>query len=511
MYRGGNWNNGASAGVFYLNGNNSRGNANTNFGFRAALALFVYFLRAKAQQKHQGKRDAFPGRQGQRYTLVLLCRWRPPGTPSKPRRLAVVCYAGRRGDPDPAAWRPQRKDLAEECHNAGHNYDNTRRNEDMDPRNQPSLLERIYSWENLLDAYHEAASEKWYRNDVTAFAANLEENLISIQNDLIWHTYKVGRYRQFYVHEPKKRLVMALGFRDRVVQWAIYLQTNQHLDNGMIYHSYGCRVGKGTTRAADRLQYWCTLVDRKPGKWYYLKLDVSKYFYRVDHRVLLDILRRKFPNEDGYLWLMETIINCDHTPFGLPPGKSADEIPPSERLFEVGMPIGNLTSQLLANVCLNELDQYIKHELKAHFYDRYMDDMALLYPDAATLNRWRAAIEKYLNEVLHLELNSKTTIGLVKHGITFVGCRIYPGYRKPTAQSVKKMKARMRYIAKEYEAGLIDFDAVDATMQSYFGLMGHCSTHGLQKWIEKNIIFKRKEMADIELPQEVTQWELNQF
>lgn len=212
-----------------------------------------------------------------------------------------------------------------------------------------------------------------------------------------------------------------------------------------------------------------------------------------------------------YLWLMETIINCDHTPFGLPPGKSADEIPPSERLFEVGMPIGNLTSQLLANVCLNELDQYIKHELKAHFYDRYMDDMALLYPDAATLNRWRAAIEKYLNEVLHLELNSKTTIGLVKHGITFVGCRIYPGYRKPTAQSVKKMKARMRYIAKEYEAGLIDFDAVDATMQSYFGLMSHCSTHGLQKWIEKNIIFKRKEMADIELPQEVTQWELNQF
>ena len=97
IYRGGYWNNGANAGVFYLNGNNSRSNVNTNIGFRAALALFVYFLRAKAQQKHQGKRDAFPGRQGQRYTLVLLCRWRPPGTPSKPRRLAVVCYAGRRG------------------------------------------------------------------------------------------------------------------------------------------------------------------------------------------------------------------------------------------------------------------------------------------------------------------------------------------------------------------------------------------------------------------------------
>jgi len=374
----------------------------------------------------------------------------------------------------------------------------------MEPTNRPSLLERIYSWENLLNAYHEAASEKWYRDDVAAFSARLEENLIGIQNDLIWRTYTVGRYRQFYVSEPKRRLIMALGFRDRVVQWAIYLQVNQELDNGMIYHSYGCRVGKGTTRSADRLQYWAALVDRKAGPpWHYLKLDISKYFYRVDHSVLLGILARKYPGEDGFLWLMDTIINCDHTPFGLPPGKSADEVPPAERLFEVGMPIGNLTSQLLANVCLNELDQYIKHELKAHFYVRYMDDMVLLHRDAKVLNEWRALIEGYLNEVLHLELNSKTAIGLVKHGITFVGCRLFPGGRKPTRQSIKKAKARMRYIAKEYEAGLIDFDAVDATMQSYFGMLGHCSTHGLQKWIENNIKFKRR---DGEQSQEVNTW-----
>ena len=358
---------------------------------------------------------------------------------------------------------------------------------------KPSLLERIYSWENLLNAYHEAASEKWYRGDVLDFSARLEENLIEIQNSLIWRTYKVGRYREFYVSEPKRRLIMALSFPDRVVQWAVYLQVNKELDNSMIYHSYGCRVGKGTTRAADRLQYWATLVDRKSGpSWHYLKLDISKYFYRVDHKVLLGILRRKYPDEGGFLWLMETIINCDHTPFGLPPGKTADEVPPSERLFEVGMPIGNLTSQLLANVCLNELDQHIKHELKAHFYVRYMDDMVLLHPDAKTLNRWRVQIEDYLNKVLHLELNGKTTIGLVKHGITFVGCRIFPGYRKPTKQSVKKMKARMRYIAKEYKEGIINFEEADATMQSYFGLLSHCKTYGLKRWIECNIVFKRK-------------------
>lgn len=172
----------------------------------------------------------------------------------------------------------------------------------MEQIESPSLLERIFSWENLLNAYHEAASEKWYRNDVMAFSAKLEESLISIQNDLIYRTYRVGRYRQFYVTEPKKRLIMALDFRDRVVQWAIYLQINQQLDNGMIYHSYGCRVCKGTTRAADKLQDWCTLVDRKPGpRWHYLKLDISKYFYRVDHEVLLGILARKYPNEDGLL------------------------------------------------------------------------------------------------------------------------------------------------------------------------------------------------------------------
>lgn len=107
-----------------------------------------------------------------------------------------------------------------------------------------NMFEKIYAWENLLDAYHHAASEKWFRDDVAAFSAHLGENLTDIQNSLIWKTYTVGRYREFYVYEPKKRLVMALNFRDRVVQWAIYLQLNPLLDNQFIYHSYGCRVGK---------------------------------------------------------------------------------------------------------------------------------------------------------------------------------------------------------------------------------------------------------------------------
>ncbi len=356
-----------------------------------------------------------------------------------------------------------------------------------------TLFQRIYSWENLLNAYHEAAKEKWFRQDVATFTAHLEENLIDIQNSLIWHTYTVGRYREFYVYEPKKRLIMALSFRDRVVQWAIYLQLNPLFDNQFIFHSYGCRVGKGTKRAADRLQYWMQKVERQPTEWYYLKLDISKYFYRVDHEVLMNIMRKKLKGEDELLWLMDTIINCDHTPFGLPPGRDADSVPPSERLFECGMPIGNLTSQLLANVCLNELDQFVKHTLRVHYYVRYMDDMVLLHPDKRELNKMRDQIEAYLNDVLHLELNAKTTINKVKNGISFVGFQIHTGWRKMRRKPLKKMKARIRYIEKEYAAGLIDLEAVNNTMQSYYGMMKHCNSYGLRCWIEQNIAFKRTE------------------
>ena len=358
--------------------------------------------------------------------------------------------------------------------------------------NNDELIKRIYSWENLFNAYQHAAKGKWFEDEVAKFSQNLEENLIEIQNELIKKTYKVGMYHEFYVYEPKNRLVMALKFKDRVVQWAVYLQVNDKLDNEMICHSYACRIGKGTTKAADKLQEWCTIVSRKSEDWYYLKLDISKYFYRVNHKVLLDILKRKFPNQDGFIWLMSEIIECSHTPFGLPPGKKVDEVLPEERLYDVGMPIGNLTSQMLANLCLNELDQYIKHELSVHYYIRYMDDMIILHNNHRVLKSLKQIIENYLNNILKLELNSKTTINKVKNGISFVGCRIFPGYRKMSKKSVKKMKSRMRYISNQYNKGAVSYEKAKSTMQSYYGLMSHCATIGLQKWVKNNIDFDVK-------------------
>lgn len=167
------------------------------------------------------------------------------------------------------------------------------------------LKERICSFENLYAAYEDAAKEKHYREDVLTFTFNLEENLFDLQKDLLDGTYTVGPYREFYVKYPKPRLIMALGFRDRVVQWAIYRQLNPYADKRFIQHSYGCRKNKGTLPAACCLLNWVQLISRKKdaGDWVLIKCDVSKYFYRVDHKIALDVYRDYTDDEWFLMWV----------------------------------------------------------------------------------------------------------------------------------------------------------------------------------------------------------------
>jgi len=343
-----------------------------------------------------------------------------------------------------------------------------------------NIYEALYSWDNLYNAYREAARGKWFRDDVARFTANLEENLIQLQNELIWRTYKVGRYREFYVYEPKKRLIMALQFRDRVVQWAIYRQINHLFDKQFIFDSYGCREGKGTHRAADRLQYWMRQVNRKKERYYYLKLDISKYFYRVDHRILMSILERKIEDKD-LLDLLDRIVNCEHTAFGLPAFTDPADCPKEDRLLDTGMPIGNLSSQLFANIYLNELDQYAKQELQLHYYIRYMDDIIILHQDKRYLHEVKDEIETFLWDNLRLNLNKKTAIRPISQGIEFVGFRMFATHRKLKKTSVKKMKSRLKYVRAAFERGEIDAESLRATEASYLGVMKHFNSHGLRR------------------------------
>lgn len=160
-----------------------------------------------------------------------------------------------------------------------------------------NIYEKIYDFENLHKAWEEARKGKRYRDDVLIFNRNYEEQLINIQNHLIYETYEVGKYHTFYVYEPKKRLIMSLPFKDRIVQWAIYRQLFPLYEKTFIFDSYACRKGKGTHKAADRLQYWLRQTERKPERYYYLKMDISKYFYRVDHDILLKILARRIKDQ----------------------------------------------------------------------------------------------------------------------------------------------------------------------------------------------------------------------
>lgn len=183
----------------------------------------------------------------------------------------------------------------------------------------------IYDFENLFNAYKAGIKCKRYRPDVMAYTDKLEENLIELQNEFIWQTYTVGRYNIFYVYEPKKRMIMSLTFKDRVAQHAIYSQLNPYFEKQFISDSYACRVGRGTHKAVNRLHDWLKQTDRKPQRFYYLKLDIAKYFYRIDHEVLMDILRKKIADED-LLHVLSVIINCEDTNFGLPLGADIGDV-----------------------------------------------------------------------------------------------------------------------------------------------------------------------------------------
>lgn len=354
------------------------------------------------------------------------------------------------------------------------------------------LFPAIYEFENLYHAYKAAIKGKRYRTDVMKFTDRLEDNLIILQNELIWGTYDVGRYNIFYVYEPKKRLIMSLLFKDRVAQQAIYRQLNPLIEKRFISDSYACRVKKGTHKAIDRLQYWLRHTERKPKKYYYLKLDVSKYFYRIDHEILKQILRNMI-DDDQLLDLLAKIIDCEDTKFGLPMGADIGDVAFDEMLSDVGLPIGNLTSQMFANLYLNELDQFCKHRLHLHYYIRYMDDIIILHHDKKELERIKRTIADFLGDKLNLQLNRKTCIRPTSMGIEFVGFRVWSTHRKLRRKTAKKLRKRLQYLFHAYKVGEIDKETLERSVASYRGILKHFNSCGLRKKLNEMYIKEVKE------------------
>ena len=359
-----------------------------------------------------------------------------------------------------------------------------------------NLKDRICSFENLIGAYRDAAKGKRDRDEVIKYQLDLAENLLELREDLLNMTYKVGPYREFYVRYPKPRLVMALGFRDRIVQWAIYRQINPYLEKRYTNHSYGCRKGKGTLAAARQLYEWQQLISRKQDAddWYIVKGDVSKYFYRVSHTKMLEIYA-ELTDDAWFAWLIGTIIDNPDVPFGLPPGMRPDDCPRQERLYEVGMPIGNLTSQETANLFLDKLDEYCKHELHLHFYIRYMDDFCFFVKGKENANKAFSAVEKFLNAELLLEMSPKSRIQKAADPIEYVGYLITPHGMRVRKKTTRHIKRSVPYILNAYSCGAISLKSALERKQCYIGMFKNCSGHNMIRWIEDNFVLRQNENA----------------
>lgn len=342
--------------------------------------------------------------------------------------------------------------------------------------NEKQVLQNSFSnliaFPRLEEANRNAKKQKRYRDEIIKFNNDLDANLLQIRDDLENECFKFGPYRKHWVSVPKRRLVMALPYASRIVQWAIYLELNPFYDRMMIEDSYACRKGKGSLAAAKRLQYWLQQAESKPGKQYVLKLDISKYFYRVDHAVLLDILGERV-KDPKLMRLLDNIINCDSERFGLPRFMGPEDVEDEDWLFDRGMPIGNLTSQLFANIYLDRLDQFCKHILHIHRYARYMDDVVILADSKEQANEYLEQITRFLADRLHLDLNRKTCIRPADR-VEFVGYIVTARELRLRKATVRRIKGAFRGICKLYFAGEMSKEAFDRRVASYSGMIEHC-------------------------------------
>ena len=187
--------------------------------------------------------------------------------------------------------------------------------------------------------------------------------------------------------------------------------------------------------------------------------------------------------------LLHKIINSEDTRFGLPAGMSPEDCTDDMWLWDVGMPIGNLTSQLFANIYLNELDQFCKHQLHIHYYVRYMDDIIILFDDKRQLAEWKDEIEAFLNDNLHLDLNKKTAIRPVALGIEFVGYKIWATHRKLKQQTARRMIRHVAIMSEMLANGEMSREAFDRVAASYKGVLQHCNSYGMRTKL--NAIYKK--------------------
>lgn len=282
-----------------------------------------------------------------------------------------------------------------------------------------NVFESMTEFIHLYNSFFAAIKGKRHRLGVAKYKLYLEDNLFRLQKELREGNYQFGPYRGFWVDEPKRRYIESSAFENRIIHHAIHSLLEPWLDPLFYEHSYACRTGRGSHKAMFVLKGWLKNPDLK----YYLKCDIKKFFPSINRQVLISILHRVIGDEK-LLRLLERLILTA----------------PSDQ----GIPIGNLTSQLLANLYMNDLDQFIKRKLRIKHYIRYMDDFILLFSDEDSMKKSYIEINDFITENLKMELSlHKNRMDKIKNGISFVGYKIQNGKVRLRNKALRSMKKKI--------------------------------------------------------------------
>lgn len=305
--------------------------------------------------------------------------------------------------------------------------------------------EHIISVENLLAAWREFVAGKREKKDVQEFQYSLMDNVMGLRHELKEGVYRHSAYHAFKISDPKPRDIHKATVRDRLVHHAIYRVLYPLFDRAFVADSYSCRDNKGTHRAMDRFRAFGWKVSKNGTRTcWVLKCDIKKFFASIDQNVLRTIITKHIEDPRTRALLGEVIESFSSTELGK------------------GLPLGNLTSQLLVNVYMNEFDQHAKHRLKAHFYIRYADDFVFLSDDRTWLESLIPRIQSFLSEKLMLSLHpTKVSIGTLAAGVDFLGWVHFPDHRVLRNATKHRM---IRTLAEERS---------EARLQSYRGLLSH--------------------------------------
>lgn len=335
-------------------------------------------------------------------------------------------------------------------------------------------LEDKLTIEAIYRAHCRARKGKTKRSSVVDVDLRPMIYMTHILNVLRDGIYVPSRFREFTVTDPKKRLVLALPYVDRIVhQWLIEEFIKPYYLPRFIKDSYACIPGRGSHAAVKCIQGYMRDMRQRQGKYYIVKMDISKYFYNIDRDVLFKILKRATTNPQ-LLDLLHTIIFSDAA--------------------RVGIPIGNYTSQYFANIYLNELDQYCKHNLGVKYYVRYMDDFILLAPNKRKARRWYRAIQRYAESYLHLKLNPKSCFYPSSHGLDFVGYKIMNNCLRLRQRSKRKLNNIIWNYQHDYTT---EADFV-TSVAAWLGHAGHANAKTYIRkrlWLYRDMLLKHWKSA----------------